>query len=402
LSPQTTAIPGADGPDVLGRSPAELRTVGGLATAHEIAQQPDLWRECAEAVEHRRGLTRAFLTPLLNDNRTRIILTGAGTSAFIGQLLAPSLERSLRRRVDAIPSTDLVSNPRQHLFGDAPTLLISFARSGDSPESIAAARLADQCLGRVHHMIITCNPAGALATERTGRPDSLVLVMPAAANDAGFAMTSSFTCMLLTALLTLDHPDAANPDVAARLAKDAERALITVPRDAVQMAAQGFDRVVYLGSGPLQALAREAALKMLELTAGRVATWFDSPLGFRHGPKAVIDDRTLVVVFTSSDPYTRQYDDDIIAELGPVLAPGGLTVVTTDQSWVPAAGTRAWSLPDIHHLDDTLRAVVFAVPAQILAFEFSLAHGLTPDNPFPAGQVNRVVEGVRIHPLDQE
>jgi tagatose-6-phosphate ketose/aldose isomerase len=400
LSPHTTETPGADGPDVLGRSPAELQTAGGFATAHEIARQPDLWRECAEAVEQRRGRTRAFLTPLLTDTRTRIILTGAGTSAFIGQILAPGLARSLRRRVDAIPSTDLVSNPRLHLTGDAPTLLISFARSGDSPESIAAARLADQCLGRVHHLVITCNPAGALATERTGRPDSLVLVMPAAANDAGFAMTSSFTCMLLTALLTLGDPGTA--DVAARLAKDGERALGTVPREAVQMAAQGFDRVVYLGSGPLQALAREAALKMLELTAGRVATLFDSPLGFRHGPKAVIDDRTLVVVFTSSDPYTRRYDDDIIAELGPVLAPGGLTVVTTDQSRVPGSGARVWSLPDIHDLDDALRAVAFAVPAQILAFEFSLAHGLTPDNPFPAGQVTRVVEGVRIHPLGQE
>jgi tagatose-6-phosphate ketose/aldose isomerase len=377
-------------------NPAYAKAAGGLTTAREVAQQPALWRACAEAVDERRGRTDAFLGPVLADARTRIVLTGAGTSAFIGQILAPGLARSLNRRVDAVPTTDIVSNPRQHFAEDLPTLLVSFARSGDSPESIAAADLADQCLGRVHHLIITCNASGALATDRAERSDCLVLAMPAAANDAGFAMTSSFTCMLLTARLTLAGPT----DVVARLAGAGERALTTVARDAGWMATQGFDRVVYLGSGPLQGLAREGALKMLELTAGRVATWFDSPLGFRHGPKAVLDDRTFVVVLTSGEEYTRRYDDDVIAELGALLAPGGLTVVTSGPSRTAGAGTRVWSLPDLDGLDDSLRAVAFAVPAQILALEFSLARGLAPDNPFPAGQVTRVVEGVHIHSLN--
>jgi tagatose-6-phosphate ketose/aldose isomerase len=139
---------------------------------------------------------------------------------------------------------------------------------------------------------------------------------------------------------------------------------------------------------------------MLELTAGRVTTWFDSPLGFRHGPKAVINDRTLVVVLASGDAYTRRYDDDIIAELGPALAPGGLVVVTADGSPNAGSGARAWALPDIQDGDDAVRAAVFALPAQILALEFALALGVAPDNPFPAGEVTRVVEGVHIHQLD--
>jgi tagatose-6-phosphate ketose/aldose isomerase len=369
---------------LLGRSATELRDAGGLATAREIAQQPALWRECATAV-------RAFRTPLLDDPRTRVILTGAGTSAFIGQILAPGLARALGRRVDAIATTDLVSNPRDHFTDDAPTLLVSFARSGDSPESLAATRLADRCLGRVRHLILTCNAGGALATGHIGRPDSLVLTMPALANDTGFAMTSSFTCMLLAAQLVLGGGD---PDIDV-LAAAADEALDTVPPRAARLALRGFDRVVYLGSGPLLGLAREGALKMLELTAGRVATWFDSPLGFRHGPKAVLDERTLVVVLASGDAYTRQYDDDIIADLGPRLVPGGLAVITADGSDDPGA----WALPDLRACGEALSAAVLAVPLQILALEFSLALGRTPDNPFPAGEVTRVVEGVRIHPL---
>jgi tagatose-6-phosphate ketose/aldose isomerase len=369
---------------LLGRSADELRAAGGLATAREIAQQPALWRESATAIS-------AFRTPLLDDPRTRIILTGAGTSAFIGQILAPALERELGRRVDAIATTDLVSNPRDHFADDAPTLLVSFARSGDSPESLAATRLADRCLGRVRHLILTCNAGGALATDHIGRPDSLVLTMPPLANDTGFAMTSSFTCMMLAAQLVLGTGD---PDIDV-LAAAASTALDIVPPRAARLALRGFDRVVYLGSGPLLGLAREGALKMLELTAGRVATWFDSPLGFRHGPKAVLDERTLVVVLASGDAYTRQYDDDIIADLGPRLIPGGLVAVTADGSDDP----RAWALPDLRACGDALSAAVLAVPLQILALEFSLALGRTPDNPFPSGEVTRVVEGVRIHSL---
>jgi tagatose-6-phosphate ketose/aldose isomerase len=382
---------------LLGHSLADLRTAGGSATASEIVQQPGLWRECVQSVGEKRSERDDFLAPLLVDPRTRIILTGAGTSAFIGEVLAPSLTRSLGRRVDAIATTDLVSNPQDHLTDDVPTLLVSFARSGDSPESLAATRLADQFLSQVRHLIITCNPAGALAAERAGSADTLVVAMPAAANDAGFAMTSSFTCMLLTAQLLLTGPDVP----VEKLAAAADRALAVIPSRAAQIAGAGFERVVYLGSGPLQGLARESALKLLELTAGRVAAWFDSPLGFRHGPKALVNDRTLVVVLTSSDPYTRRYDDDIVAELGPRLTPGGLVVVSSDESPSNSPDAQVWSLPEIDGLDDALRAVVLALPAQILALQMSLAHGLTPDNPFPDGEVNRVVEGVRIHPAGQ-
>ncbi len=377
-------------------------------TAGEIRQQPRLWRELAGTLAARQARTDGFLHPLLSRPELRVILTGAGTSAFAGELLAPELARRLGRRVDSIATTDLVSNPREYLAEDVPTLLVSFARSGDSPESTAAVRLAEQCLTECHHLVITCNEAGALARAHVEAPRSLVLVMPAGSNDRGFAMTSSFTCMVLAALLSLgnaltpgDALTADEPDVDAsgveRLCRAAEQVLHDGPARTKELARRGFHRIVYLGSGPLKGLARESALKTLELTAGRIGTWFESPLGFRHGPKSVIDAGTLVVVFVSDDPYTRRYDLDIAAELRPSTGLGQLVVVTgTPVDDLDAQ--QLWQLATAG-LGDAAGALVYVVCAQLLALSLAVRLGGDPDNPFPSREVNRVVQGVTVHPL---
>ncbi|HEX4786943.1 MAG TPA: SIS domain-containing protein, partial [Actinospica sp.] len=187
---------------------ASLRTaLAETATHREILQQPEVWRETARIVRAQRAALDAFLAPRLARGDLRIVLTGAGTSAFIGQIAAPSLGARLGRRVEAVATTDLVSHPGAYLPQDVPTLLVSFARSGDSPESAAATRLADRLLGEVGHLIVTCNADGALHREHAARPDSFVLLMPERSNDEGFAMTSSFTAMLLAVLLAFRGED---------------------------------------------------------------------------------------------------------------------------------------------------------------------------------------------------
>jgi tagatose-6-phosphate ketose/aldose isomerase len=368
---------------------------GASATAAEIAQQPALWREVAELVAAQDAQVRAFLDPLLARAELRIVLTGAGTSAFVGDVLAPALTRALGRRIDAVATTDVVSNPREVFAEDVPTLLVSFARSGNSPESSAATQLADRCLGSVHHLVVTCDAEGDIARDHAASDRSYVLLMPAAANDRGFAMTSSFTCMLLATWLVLGPvPAADRAGQVERLAAAAEQVLDSADR-LTALADHGYERVVYLGSGPLRGLAREAALKMLELTAGRVVSYFDSALGFRHGPKAVLHDRTLAMVFRSGDPYTRQYDADIITELEEAL--GAEHVVTVSATGVGApVGV---PLHGLDHVPDAPLTLPFVLVAQLLALRCSLAGGLTPDNPFPDGEVNRVVQGVTVHPL---
>lgn len=356
------------------------------ATQREIAQQPQIWRELASTLTRRSAELQGFLSPLLVADDVRIVLTGAGTSAFAGRALAPALAARLGRRVDAVATTDIVSNPRQVFAQDVPTLLVSFARSGDSPESVAATELADRCLSNVQHLIVTCNPQGRLARDRAEDPASCVLLMPSASNDTGFAMTSSFTSMLLASWLVLTGDDVAVID---RLAETAGQ-MIDDPSSAQELAARDYQRVVYLGSGGLAGIAQESALKLLELTAGRVVSYHDSSLGFRHGPKAVLDARTLAVVYHSADPYTSQYDDDIIAELQESLGQENVVVIAADR------------LPgELTGLPDALLSAPYVVFAQQFALQVSLACGLTPDNPFPGGQVNRVVQGVTVHALPE-
>jgi tagatose-6-phosphate ketose/aldose isomerase len=380
----------------------ELDERGAEQTAREIFQQPDLWREVGRAVVSRREKTEAFLAPLLGRTDLRIVLTGAGTSAFAGEILAPALSRRLGRRVDAVPTTDIVSNPRECFAEDRPTLLVSFARSGDSPESVAATELAEQCLTEVHHLVVTCNPDGELYRRHSGDARSLVLLMPDGANDQGFAMTSSFTCMTLSTWLTLAASTTTTDDgLAERLAVAAENVLTTQGATARDLAKRGYERVVYLGSGSLAGLARESALKLLELSAGGVVSYFDSALGFRHGPKAVLDSSTLALVYLSNDHYTRQYDLDIADELREALGKDNVIAIG-------AGGTEGladldlWRIEGLDDVGDAALALPLVVCAQLIGLHFSLALGRTPDNPFPSGAVNRVVEGVTIHALPEQ
>lgn len=237
----------------LGLSIEELDERGAGHKAREIAQQPAVWREVGEMVAYRQEEIRSFIGPLLERSDLRIIFTGAGTSAFAGEILAPSLSRRLGRRVDAVATTDIVSNPEECFAGDVPTLLVSFARSGNSPESIAATGIADRCLTECHHLIVTCDRSGSLCRNHSGRENSLVLLMPEETNDQGFAMTSSFTSMTLATWLALADVDPG--DSVECLALGAEQILATRQKDIKDISVSGYERVVYIGSGPLKGLA---------------------------------------------------------------------------------------------------------------------------------------------------
>lgn len=375
----------------LGRELEEWRRLGAADTAGEIANQPAVWRQIgAQAAEVAPAL-RAFLDPLIARPGLRIILTGAGSSSYVGEILAPALGRRLRARVEAIATTDIVAVPNAVLAEDVPTLLVSFARSGDSPESVAAVELARRLLPRLSSLVVTCNPAGALARSHAVAPDSHVLLLPDAASDRAFAMTASVTGMVLAGLLAFGEP--AEPDLIERLATAAEHALVEWPERVAQLAGRGFRRAVFLGNGSLLGAARESALKVLELAAGRTAAFAESPLGFRHGPKAVLDDDTLVVAYESNDSYTRKYDRDMVAELARTVPADRLVVVSAQP------GTGGFGLPGIADVDDSALALPALLCAQLLGVHNALHLGILPDNPFPGGDLNRVVQGAIMHPL---
>jgi tagatose-6-phosphate ketose/aldose isomerase len=358
-------------------------------THREIVQQPETLRATRALLGETREAIEAFLAPVLALPDLRIILCGAGTSAFIGDCLAPWLSARLERRVEAVATTEIVGAPYLYLDPARPTLMVSFGRSGSSPESVAAVNLAEACLPRVHHLVITCNAQGELA--RRGAANSHVVVLPEATHDRAFAMTSSFSAMMYCALAVLTGIEAMAPRGEA-IAAAVAATLAPAETVAAALAGREFERVVYLGSGVFQGLAREAALKLLELTDGAIPTMFDSALGFRHGPKTIVNARTLVVVFVSNDPLTRLYDLDIIEELrGDGLCGAVLPIAAQP---VPGEG---FVVPGAAALADADLLFPYIVPAQLFGLHCSLHQGRTPDQPNATGAVNRVVQGVRIH-----
>jgi len=366
-------------------------------TEKEIRQQPASWIKSLKNIESLRNSIAAFLAPLLQNNDLKIVLTGAGTSAFIGDMIAPWLARHTGKNVVAVPTTDLVTNPVDYLYAEQPTLLVSFARSGNSPESVAAVDLANQIVRHCHHLVITCNEAGSLYNNANNSDNALALLMPAETHDRGFAMTSSITTMMASCLAVF-AADVINSATFQDVATRCEQ--IIASQGDLSAAVFGdlpFKRIVYLGSGGLQGAAREAALKVLELTAGKLAAFYDSPTGFRHGPKSLVNDETLVVVMVSSHPYTRQYDLDLLAELRRDQQAMRVVAIASATSAEIEAGPHIL-LPAAREFLDVEQAFCFLMYAQIFALTESIKAGITPDTPSASGTVNRVVKGVVIHP----
>jgi tagatose-6-phosphate ketose/aldose isomerase len=368
--------------------PSPFLVDGGEWTAKEIAHQPAVWLEALAAAAE-SGVA-AWIADALADPQTRVVFTGAGTSAYIGDSLVPVVSRRWSRSVDAVPTTDLVAAPRAAFPADVPTLLVSFARSGNSPESVAAVDLADAVLPRCRHLVITCNPDGALAAAAAARRNARLLVLPDRTNDRAFAMTSSFTTMLLVAAHMFD----VIADAPAAAGLDAIRRGAAVARTLVD---EGFDRIVYLGGNGLHGLAREASLKMLELTDGQVIAVHETPLGFRHGPKTIVNEATLVVMFISSDPLVRAYDLDLLGELRRDGRARRVFAIGSKARDIDAGVDVV--IEGLDNADEFGTIAPFVAIAQLLALRRSASLGLTPDQPSRSGTVNRVVRGVVIHPL---
>ncbi|MCG9708883.1 MULTISPECIES: SIS domain-containing protein [unclassified Pseudoalteromonas] len=359
----------------------ELKQKNAYWTAREISQQPESWCNTAAIIETHRAEINAFLAPLLPLKELQIVLTGAGTSAYVGEVLAPHLTAKTDLNVRAVSTTDIVSNPHGFLQKGTPTLLISYARSGNSPESVAAVDIAEQVVEKCYHLVITCNESGELAKRAAIKSNSFSVLMPKETLDESFAMTSSFTSMLLSTLCIF------TPDVnqLTQVTRQTEQLLETQLDEVRNFAQTDIERLVFLGAGSLIGYAKEAALKCLELTNGDLISYFETPLGFRHGPKTIINDKTAVLLMASSDFYSSLYDADLYNEL------------LNDQQ---CSAVKKLALnSELVELDDVWQGLYYIVYCQIFAFYKSMSLGLTPDNPCPTGEVNRVVKGVTIYPL---
>lgn len=383
-------------PMLFGFTVDELERRGAIVTALEIAQQPKLWTMLAALLEEQSDAIEAFLAAPFAFQDLLVVFTGAGTSALAGGIAATEAMASFGRETRRVATTDIVESWSHHLDPERPTLLVSFARSGDSPESVAALDIVDRHCRNAWHLVLTCNPEGALARASLGER-RFSLVMPDGSCDEGFAMTGSFSVMTLSALsiFTGRSPSQCAPLI-RNLSDHARTALAAWPK-AAELVRRRHERVVFLGSGPLAEAAAECALKLLELTDGEVVATSYSPLAFRHGPKTIISGpQTLVMSLVSGDAAISRYGLDMIAELADekradlfILRPG---------RDVKAGGTPSLSFGDVGaEATDGWMAAPYVVFAQILALLTSLERGFRTDRPSRHGEVNRVVQNVQIY-----
>lgn len=367
-------------------------------TFNEIHQQPAMWRKEHAALLAAKAEVSAFMHKYLTPD-TDIVLTGAGTSAFIGDALLPVM-RGMWKNVRSVPTTDLITHAEYLLDKERPLLLVSFARSGNSPESVGAVNLANKICKNVAHVYITCNKNGKLAKQAEGKDNILLLLLPEETDDKSLAMTSSFSTMLLTCLM-LGHIDTLEQDAdeIEKAAKNAEAVINEYEEKLKAIGERPFERGVFLGSGALKGIAEECHLKLQELTDGAVVCKFDSFLGFRHGPKAVVNDKSLVVYLMNDKESVLRYERDLVKQVDANNKPvAQIIVIAGNAPELP--GVKAdlvVKMPYGPKENDFYGIVPYVLVGQLLGFYASKAHGLNPDAPSVSGNIHRVVEGVTIY-----
>jgi tagatose-6-phosphate ketose/aldose isomerase len=376
----------------LSASPQEGSADGFRHTISEICQQPSTWKESAlHLVQFREALARELA------RCNQVILTGSGSSQFAGDCVGEALQREIGRPVEVVGGGELLLRRRASWNGE-PALVVSLARSGDSPESVAAVEMLLECEPETRHLVLTCNSEGRLARQFSGEGRVLVVRLPDRVNDRSLVMTSSFTNLVL-ATRFLGHLNRVDTFLAMvdRVAETGRHLLEIWPERLAAFVSGDIHRAVFLGDSGRFGAAREAALKMLEMTSGKIATLPQNYLALRHGPMCFIDSRTLVVCFLSSDPRIRKYQFDLVAELNAKgLGARKLIVGTGDPgAGLAGAGDLVITYPMPGHDDDL--AVLDVMVGQTLGFYRCLEEGLRPDTPSENGVINRVVNHFHIH-----
>jgi tagatose-6-phosphate ketose/aldose isomerase len=380
--------------EILSRPADQQQSAGYFHTLREICQQPTTWIKTAELMIASAAELRTCVQGVQS-----LVLTGSGSSEFAGDCVLSALKRELGMVAEVIGGGALLTYGANALPPGRPALVVSIARSGDSPESVGAvARLMDEHRN-IRHLVLTCNRDGRLADVYREDAGVHVIALDDATNDRSLVMTSSFTNLVLAAR-SLGLIDAA-PQYRATT-----QALSAIASDLLRkyfgtissVAASGFRRAAYLGTGPRLGAARESALKMLEMTAGSVATLCDSYLGFRHGPMSFAHQDTLIVCFLSSDPLLRAYEADLLQELNDKEL--GLLKVIVGQD-VPQELVRSNDVviecPGLAAVGDDNCPVIHVLVGQLLAFFRCLEEGLHPDSPSADGVINRVVQSFKLH-----
>jgi tagatose-6-phosphate ketose/aldose isomerase len=382
-------------------SDREKKNRGLEYTPAEIAGQVRLWPDTYGRVEKHRDDIIGFLKHIVEGKSTNCILAGAGTSEFVGRCVEGLFRKCLKLPTSVFSTTAIVTNPDTCIIDGCKTLMISFARSGNSPESIGAVRIAETLSADISHLIITCNEHGKLNRDCGDLDSGMSLLLHEGCNDRGLAMTASFSNMVIAAQgISYIHSPETYSGFCEKLQACGDEMLHTAPDTVERLSSLNFSRAVFLGSGGNLGTAIESHLKLQELTSGSVMCTYDTFPGLRHGPEAVIDENTIVVAFVSNNAYVQRYELDLLAELKH-KGLGRATLVScasgSDAITELADFVVCYDRENKHQLPDDVTPPVHVITGQLLGLFKSIQLGFKPDAPSESGVINRVVKGVKVY-----
>ena len=261
----------------------------------------------------------------------------------------------------------------------ARTLAIFVSQSGETADTLAALRY---CRGKAAHIAAVVNvPESSIARESD-------LVLPILAGpEIGVASTKAFTCQLaMLYLLTLQAAAARGQRDVGTLAQNYAAlqglpGLMRIALDAAPAIAEAARKlaeardVLFLGRGAMYPLALEGALKLKEISYIHAEGYPSGEL--KHGPIALVDASVPVVVLAPSDAVF----DKTVSNMQEVMARDGRVLLISDAGGIAAAGGDAWLTIAMPRVDPDLAPILYALPAQLLAYHAAVAKGTDVDQP---------------------
>ncbi len=343
--------------------------------AKEIAEQPTVLADAMRA--YLDGNTIVFPDTLPDFTKVdRLTMVACGT-AFYACLTAKYWFEQLAQ----LPvEVDIASEFRYREPPITPrTVALFVSQSGETADTLAALRY---CKGRADSIVSAVN----VAESSIARESDVALPIHAGV-EVGVASTKAFTCQLNTLLLLVLHAAVARgvmtqDQLAEKLAhlrglpglfnialeRDAAMA------DAAHKIAEARD-VLFLGRGLMYPLALEGALKLKEISYIHAEAYASGEL--KHGPIALIDKNVPVIVMAPRDALFEK----TVSNMQEVMARGGKVCLVTDAKGAAEAGEDVWRTIILPTVDPVLSPLLYALPAQLIAYHAAIAKGTDVDQP---------------------
>ncbi|MGL5346189.1 MAG: SIS domain-containing protein [Peptostreptococcaceae bacterium] len=373
----------------------------GIFTAEEIYSQPKIWKDTINNIYHNQDEIRSFTNKFLAIKKKRIILTGTKSLAFACEVCAKQLSSILGFTVESISSTDIVLSPKDYLYEDTTTLLISLSRSGNAQENVVATDLAKLIIKDLYQLVITCNRSGEIAISTKKNERNLVLLMPQEANDRGFIATGSFTSMMLSCLAVFFINDIESfKNDTVKLCDLVKKFIKNNAEKISELSKVNCDKAIYLGTSTSKFIAKDSAYKLISITQGIINTNYCTSIGLRSGYDIVLDNKTLTIIYLSDNKYTRKYDLDLARDLVNNKLINKLVIVTSNKDiegldvadYIFELGKIEYDLE--YDIFLPIQQVVFG---QMLSYMVAFNLGIEPDDPFSNGCMKDNFEKLNIY-----